>query len=103
VSFNSERIIKSTRKPHLCEGCGQTIPAGSTAQNWTGLTDGDFASVYYHPECREAEIMLNELAGTWAGEWISLQDRDPYYDAWILTDFPIVAERLNISAKGKVA
>jgi hypothetical protein len=95
VTFLSERIIKVTRRAHVCEGCGQTIPASDPAYNWRGVDDY-FMSAYYHPDCREAEVKLNDLWDRNSDEWMCLQDRDREDHAWILAEYPAVAERLNI-------
>lgn len=98
MSFSNEQRIKATRKRAWCVGCGQPIEVGSAAVRWTGITDGDFQSVAYHPECRDAECALNEMHS--ADEWIGLcevtGERDD--ELWLLEEFPAVAARLKIEA-----
>jgi hypothetical protein len=97
MTFVSERKVGAVRKARPCVGCNQRIEAGEQAITWAGMTEGDFGAVTYHPECRAAEIRLNDLAGTFADEWIALRDRDREDDAWIADEFPVVAARLEQS------
>jgi hypothetical protein len=46
--------IASTRKPHFCEWCSETIQKGEPAQYRAYIFDGDFNSSWQHPECFEA-------------------------------------------------
>jgi len=97
VSFNREWTVKAVRRHARCDGCGQQIEVGQPAHRWAGMTDGDFASIAWHPECRAAEIMLNDLSGIRHGDdWMRLDDRDPEDDAWLRAEHPIVADRLGI-------
>ncbi len=57
--FNSSRHIKATTTAHMCHGCEDDIPIGSSAWNEAGLFDGAFFSVYL---CEECEKYLNEHA-----------------------------------------
>jgi len=67
---------------------------------WAGMTDGDFGTLGYHPECREAEIELNKLHGTWSSdEWIALWDFDWEDARWLLEEHPIVAERKGVTVE----
>lgn len=96
----SERAVKAIRKAVRCDGCGRVIAVGQPATRWTGLSDGEFASVAYHPDCRRAEIALNKMHGTWGEEWQRIGDVDSEDDYWLLTMFPAVAERLGIKVAG---
>ncbi len=95
MSFAREYPVKAIRKPRRCVGCGKMLIAGSPAVEWVGMSDGEFATATYHPDCREAEIALNNNAGGSWDEWYSLlNDRDTDDEAWLRTDFPSVAERI---------
>lgn len=89
----SDQRINRTRKDHLCEGCGKPIPAGCQAYKYTGIEDGIF-SLYYHPDCREAEIQLNELHSLMWDEWISLRDIEREDHEWLRENHAVVAARL---------
>jgi hypothetical protein len=96
----SERDVKAIRKAVPCDGCGKVVPVGAPATRWAGLCDGEFASVAYHPDCRQAEIALNERCGTWGDEWQPIASIEPEDRNWLLTEFPAVAERLGIKVAG---
>lgn len=99
MSFGSETKVKAVRKQHSCEICDQPIFVGEPALRWAGKTDGDFYSVIYHPECREAEIAFNDHHGVSWDEWMSLRyNRDSEDDAWLIASFPDVAKRLGVLA-----
>lgn len=90
MSFRSERAIKATRKRHLCSACDQWIEIGEPAINWAGTTDGDFSSVHYHPDCREAEIAYNRdcLDGHWSDDWERLCEAEHDNRPWIKENWP---------------
>lgn len=48
----SDKIV-TTKKPHLCHGCGKRYSAGNSMQYTTGVNDGDFHSSYWCAPCRE--------------------------------------------------
>lgn len=99
MSFFSPRSIKATRKQHRCEGCGKFIEAAGPAWYFSALEDGDFYAGYYHVECRDAEVALNDLKGNHGGEdWMPLylvrdepDDRD-----WLIEAHPAVAARMRL-------
>ena len=93
----SERAVKAVRKPVHCDGCCRVIAVGQPATRWTGLSDGEFASVAYHPDCRQAEIALNERHDTWDEDWQPITSIEPEDHAWLLAEFPAVAARLGIA------
>lgn len=64
----------TARKPHRCDGCRQTIAAGEKYVRWAGMTDGDFGTAAYHPDCRAWEIFLCQEAGLYHDEWCSLHE-----------------------------
>jgi hypothetical protein len=92
--FAREQYVMATRKAHRCDACLQPIPAMSPAIRWAGMTDGEFASCIYHTDCREAEIALNDLRGSYADEWQSLADMEFEDMPWLAEAFPTVAARL---------
>lgn len=97
MSFTRERAVKATRKEHRCVGCERTISAGSAAVRWSGLTDGDFSSVIYHPDCRAAEIDLNKAYDTDWGEWMGLHEMEWEDWPWLVESYPAIAERMGIT------
>lgn len=100
MSFYSESVVKKTRKPHRCSGCGTTIEVGSPALRYTGKYDRDFASHIHHPECREAEIALNRLHDVRDNDdWMSLTDMETDEHPWLLEGYPIIAARMGITAE----
>lgn len=98
MTYCSHRDIKSTRKEHCCDGCGQMIPIGSPAYYWAGDCEGEFYSCYYHSECRAAEIAWNDLQDLWGDEYTALcVIREEAEDcAWLVKNYPIVANRMGI-------
>ena len=67
----SEREV-TTRKPRICEWCGQRIEAGTRATNRVYKFDGDFHNNYCHPECFTAMSKADhhELCEGWSpGDW----------------------------------
>lgn len=93
MGFISERSIKATRKRHHCVACDKWIEIGEAAVNWAGVTDGDFGSVHYHPDCREAEIAFNALRDSYYDEWDSLRDIDHEDYRWLKAEYPVVYRR----------
>lgn len=100
MSFYRETVVKAVRKRHRCDGCGKHIEIGEPANRWAGMTDGDFGSVIMHPECREAEIKLNDILGTHSGDdWAGLLDIESEDWPWLLEEHPVVAARMGITAE----
>jgi hypothetical protein len=99
MNYGEERAIRATRAVHHCQGCDQEISAGSTAVRWSGLSDGGFMSVIYHPDCRQAEIMLNERNDRGPDEWFDLSAWNQEDELWLSEKFPDVAARLGITNK----
>lgn len=98
MTFLSEKTVKAVRKQVRCDACGQHIEIGQPAQRWAGVEDGQFHTLVYHPECREAEIALNALHGTFSAEWMGLYDAEPDDHPWLLAEHPVVAARKGITA-----
>lgn len=98
MTFVSERTVKAVRKRHRCDGCGRHIEAGQSATRWAGLTDGDFNTAIYHPDCREAELAMNALIGTQYGdEWWPLSEIETDDRPWLIETFPAVAARMGFA------
>lgn len=73
-SFCSEKTI-TARKPHRCSACLQPINAGEKYLRDAGVSDGDFWSSAYHPDCREWEIKVNNQdCGPFSDEWCFLHE-----------------------------
>lgn len=97
MGFVSETTVKSVRKRHRCDGCGHHIEIGEPAVRCAGMTDGEFSTATYHPDCRKAEIALNDLYEThWSDDWMSLRDFDLEDSAWLIEGHPTVAARLGL-------
>lgn len=50
----TSRKVKRTRKVCSCSWCDEVIHPGTPSVYETWITDGDFGSGRYHPECRKA-------------------------------------------------
>ena len=98
MSFTREHDVKAVRKQHRCDTCGKMIDVGARAVRWSGMTDGDFGSAIFHPDCRAAEIELNREAGGDANEWYRLAEEAPRDLTWLWKDYPGVAKRLGVLA-----
>lgn len=90
------RAVKATRKSHTCCACSHEIQIGSEAEYFAGVFEGSFGAGYYHMDCREAEIALNDLHDFWGDEFCDLtslldEDEDK---AWLRERFPAVADRI---------
>lgn len=101
MSFSGEKTVKATRKRHQCCACLSMIEIGESAVNWAGMNDGDFNSVYYHPECRAAEIAYNHMIAVWhADEWASLAEIESDDLIWLEAEHPAAfSRRRNIMTK----
>lgn len=97
MTFASETPVKSVRKRKRCDGCNTFVEVGEPAVRWAGLTDGDFGTAIYHPDCRATEIALNRLAGTRGDEWMTLDEIEEEDWQWLVEDHPTVAARMGIS------
>lgn len=53
TSFNSERRIKATRKPHYCDGCYQDLPVGSSCLAIAQVFEGEFNSLHLCGPCED--------------------------------------------------
>jgi len=97
VSFTNEKTVKAVRKPAQCCACGKMIEIGESAVRWAGMTDGDFSSVAYHPDCRQAEVEINRLHDTYFDEWFGLSEIEWEDHRWLLETHPAVAARMGIT------
>lgn len=96
MSFISERNVKAVRKARYCGGCGKMVAVGSAAIVWAGVVDGDFHTNTYHPECRAAELALNDLQG-WRGpsdDWTMLHEVETDDYVWLAQEHPAAFRRL---------
>ncbi len=97
MTFSNECTVKAGRVQKTCFACPAKIEIGQPAVHWTGMSDGDFAAVSYHPECRAAEIAFNELRGTYDDDWGGLDEMEPEDREWLLAEHPIVAARFGMT------
>ena len=95
MTFCNEHAVKAVRKNHFCEGCGKYVLIGEPAIRWTGIGEDGFASVIYHPECREAEVYMNREINSF--EWCPLNSHEEDDWPWLMDKFPAVAARFNIT------
>lgn len=100
TDFWAETAVKAVRKRHVCNGCGKHVEIGSAATRWAGTTDGDFATAIYHPDCRAAEIAMNNdvLGFQYGDEWRPLFDIESEDLPWLIDSYPAVAARLGRTA-----
>lgn len=59
MSFHSEKVVKSTRKDHKCDGCGLKIPKGSSCFVFAGVYEDDFWDSRMHKECVKKQKEIN--------------------------------------------
>ena len=99
MAFASETTVKAVRKRHRCDGCNRFIEIGEPATRWSGMTDGDFAAVIYHPDCRQAEVDMNLhiMGHQYGDDWCGLSDIEDEDRPWLLGSYPAVAERMGFA------
>lgn len=99
MSFIAEKAVKAVRKRHLCEACDKFIYPSEAAVNWCGMNDGGFASVYYHPECRVAEVAFNETRDwRYGDDWSRLcEDAEPEDYRWLKAEHPLAYRRMKMT------
>jgi hypothetical protein len=102
VSFAKETKIKAVRKPYRCDGCHKRLAVGEPATRWAGMTEGEFGTAIYHPDCREAEVDLNNdiLGWQWGDDWLPLYEIDREDWLWLTGAYPAVAARMRITTEG---
>ena len=101
TDFHSDTAIKATRKPHQCEHCLQTMPAGSAARRGFSVSGGDTFSWYAHDECDAAGCALAEETGNWDEDFQWLHDAEREDLDWLKASHPLavmrVMERRNLT------
>lgn len=103
TDFYRETSVKKVRKAHPCNGCGHRLSVGGAAIRIAGKFEGDFNSFVYHPDCRDAEVWLNdEIHRSEIGEWVLLHEADREDGPWLFDKFPAVAKRLGLAANAAV-
>ena len=61
----------TTRKPHSCEWCAETIETGSHTHYRAYIKEGDFMSGWMHLECYDAMLRASGLCTWFDGlEWM---------------------------------
>lgn len=68
MSFCREIRVKRTRKKRPCDWCGEKINQGDASVTTSGIFEGDFFSVRYHPECNAAAYRWYEANKCWGEE-----------------------------------
>ena len=98
MAFASETTVKAVRKRHRCDGCNRPIEIGDPATRWAGTTDGDFGTALYHPDCRAAEIAMNNdvLGFRYGDDWWPLSEIESEDRPWLIAAYPAVARRMGI-------
>lgn len=101
MSFHEEKAVKAVRKRHRCDGCNRFIEIGEPASRWAGMTDGDFGTAIYHPDCRAAEIAMNNdvLGFQYGDDWWPLSDIESEDRPWLIDAYPAVARRMGMVAQ----
>jgi hypothetical protein len=93
--FNSESVVKKTRKIHDCEQCLKKIEVGSQCLRFAGYYE-DFYYGYSHEDCHEAW-------GAWPGrECLNSDESAPLLHElekedwpWLKEAFPTVSARMG--------
>lgn len=102
MGFSSETMVKGVRKQHVCDGCGKRIETGTPAVRWSGMTDGEFGTCIYHPDCRAAEVALNDVHGWGYGDdWMGLSDLEHDDLPWLAETYPAVYQRMGRTDAGR--
>lgn len=95
-----ETNIKAIRKARHCDGCCAVMEVGQPAVKCSGVGNEGFWHATYHHECRKAEVELNRLHDVgWQDDWISLPDVDWEDYAWLIQEYPDVADRMKITTE----
>ena len=86
MSLNETKIIKKSRKEHMCIQCWQKIPKGSSYTLHYGVYDGDFFNNHAHNECFSLweECNSDSRDDEWFGldDCINYTDSSPNFDEW---------------------
>lgn len=60
------RALRSARKPHTCDWCGERIEKKSKYWAWFGIVEGDASYTKTHPECEgPSKEYAAEMDGCW--------------------------------------
>jgi len=65
MSFHTSRHVKNTRKIKRCDWCRELIQKGEPSIISSGVFEGNFYSVRYHPECYDAVDRWIEVNRAW--------------------------------------
>lgn len=106
IDFHSNRTVKATRRPHVCEQCGKAIDAGSPAMYASGKYEGYIYSTYTHVECHAAASAFAKANDLYGEEWPwfrEMDDSEFQHHEWLFDEHPVVAARLGIERKSEVA
>lgn len=99
TDFQTTKPVKAIRKPAFCEHCNTMIDVGSPAIKTSGSYEGDFYSVYCHPECEAAGTAYATMTGYWGEEFQRLHELDSEDWPWIIEEHPAVAIRMNLTER----
>ncbi len=68
MSFHRETPVKRTRRQSWCRWCGERIWKGDPSVVASGVFEGDFYSLRYHPECSVACTRYYQVNRCWGEE-----------------------------------
>jgi hypothetical protein len=94
VTFYSEKIVKSLRRPRHCGACGHAMAIGEFALYCSGKWHGEFWTGHYHEDCRRAEVALNGEYGD-GEQWWDLASFDADDLEFIRETHPVAFARLS--------
>ena len=57
--------VKSARKTHRCQWCGQKIEVGDSYNHWLWFCDGDRTTVKSHIECYDYAMSTRDEEFAW--------------------------------------
>lgn len=85
--FLETRIIRKSRKPHICSECGETIPTGSSYHVASGLSEGDFWSFKTCLVCNEIREAFSCDGVTYGGVFWEYFDEGDCWQALNISCF----------------
>lgn len=65
MTFSTKTTVRSGRKSHRCDYCGNTIPAGWPIVKIAGVYEGDFHSARGHIDCNALWNEAYPFGGYW--------------------------------------
>lgn len=71
ADFQTEKIVKRTRKKHLCSLCNRTIPQGFSCHCLTGKSEGEFFKLYLCNTCWELWSQFPDSVCDWWEGYLS--------------------------------